>query len=365
MPSEICKFFVRFLFLLSDNNSKSMSVLQNYVFLGLEHPSGVVSGKTMHGVVVLVVQEEVQVKSINIKWDGTEFVNWYHGVSQTPSNRVTATRNLFEEVQQLWPNSNTGDDVAEQDKPFPPGTYTYNFSWNLPDGLPGSYEERDLQDSRHMTAGSWIPRILDGNPSYIRYSAIANIELIPGEKSELKQLASKQSFFRVIESFDPKIVIQPPHTVKGSKRFLMAGAAMEARLSIANGGVLFPGQRVAMKLHIDNKSKRQVDTINIKVDEHVIFAAQGQTFPRKATVISAEVHEEMALVKGGTTFDKDLMIDTPSELPTTILGGKHIVRRFELVVQLVTRFGTSLTLQAPLHILGWTTQLKDDVHSVV
>eukprot|EP01120_Amphizonella_sp_Union-15-10_P010104 TRINITY_DN3999_c0_g1_i1.p1 TRINITY_DN3999_c0_g1~~TRINITY_DN3999_c0_g1_i1.p1 ORF type:complete len:391 (-),score=58.50 TRINITY_DN3999_c0_g1_i1:58-1230(-) len=336
----------------------------NHLFLGFDYPS-YVPGRKVEGVVVLVVQVPIKVKSVSIRWQGNEFVSWFQGVRY--QNEVTASTNMFEQVQVLWPTINdpSEKDLEEEPKIIVPGTYTYKFSWDLPTNLPSNYEERDADKFYVMASNSLIPKTFGKNKSYIRYVATAFVDIIPDEreKESSKPKLEYTSYFRVIEMFDPKIIIQPPRVVQGTKSFLMGGDPLKAKISVANAGVLFSGQRIALNLSVDNKSSRDINSVLLHLEEHTSFTVESECLSRKNVVIHAQIPESK--IPANSVFNRDLMMDTPRQLPCSILSGKFIKRQYELIVELVASMGTNLQLRSPLVLLGWSPLIKDDVPRVV
>jgi len=356
---------------------------KNHLFIGFDYPT-FAPGKNVEGVVVLVVQQQIKVKSINIKWQGKEFVSWFQGVRQ---NEVTATRSLFEETLLLWPTPSKdapqGDtQLIEEEKVMNPGTFTYKFCWPLPDDLPGNYEERDADRPYVMAANSFIPRTFGKNKSYIRYLATAFVDSMQDQHEQIdnnntnnktkegnetqtirRPRLEYSSYFRVVENFDPKIIVQPPKVVEGVKTFFMGGEATKIKVSVANGGVLFCGQRIAMNVDIQNKSNRDINGILLQLEETTALTAQNENFTRKESVIHAEVPDSK--VPAGQRFNRDLMMDTPRQFPPTIRRGKHISRTFELVVELAASMGTNFQLRCQILLLGWSPLFKDDVPKIV
>jgi len=334
----------------------------NHFFFAFNNPS-YYPGKPVDGVIVLVIHTPIRIAKIGVTFKGTEFVSWYQGVSQ--QEHCTATNSIFETTSTVWPK-----DGEEQAEPLAPGTYTYPFSWQLPLNSPANFEEtafhtRDVIPLVFSASG--MPRSFGEVPSSIRYTSTAFVDfsfLPQGDKEPPKLRMVRENSFRVVEAFDPKIIIQPPIVKKSSFQFWLGGNPLDLCLSIANGGVLFSGQNLYVNLSATNKSSRTVDSITFILVEYLTLTApnpegQAQSFERRREVLHADVADSQ--ISAGGQYQQDLMFAVPQGTPPTILTSKCIKRTFELVCQVTVSFGSSSQINVPIQILDWSPLLKDDL----
>jgi len=250
------------------------------------------------------------------------------------------------------------------------GTYTFPFAWNLPADSPANFEETNFNTGDVIPlvlSKSGMPRSFVEIPSYIRYYATAYVDFsFPSEEGQEPQKLRmiRENGFKVAESFDPKIIIQPPINKKVTFEFWLGGGPLEMQVSVANGGVLFSGQNLYVNVTAKNTSSRSVDFITFILVEYLILTAPNpegveQTFERRREVLHAEVADSQ--IPSGGQFNQDLMFVVPAGTPPTILKAAHIKRRFEILCELEVSFGTNPQLQLPIRILDWSPLLKDDL----
>jgi hypothetical protein len=334
----------------------------NHFFFAFNHAS-YYPGKGVDGVLVLVVNTPIKISKIGVSFRGAEFVSWYQGVRQQEECKYQ--NNFIDTALDVWPKE------GEDDKDiFEVGTYTFPFSWPLPKDCPANYEELEFRTGDALPlvySSSGMPRQFGEVPSYIRYYSTAFVDFsFPNdEKQEPQKLRMvRENGFKVVEAFDPKIIIQPPLVKKGTFEFLLGIHPLEFTLSVANGGVLFSGQNLYVNVNANNKSTRTIDNITFILIEHLTFSATNpegevQTFERRRDALHAEVADSQ--IVGGATYQQDLMFSIPPTTPPTLQNAKSIKRSYELICLLNVSFGTNVQINVPIQILEWSALLKDDL----
>eukprot|EP01129_Flabellula_baltica_P016231 TRINITY_DN8550_c0_g1_i1.p1 TRINITY_DN8550_c0_g1~~TRINITY_DN8550_c0_g1_i1.p1 ORF type:complete len:434 (+),score=122.48 TRINITY_DN8550_c0_g1_i1:38-1303(+) len=345
--------------------------MTNHLFLGLDHKA-LYPGKPVKGFIVLLVQTPITVSRIGVHFKGVEYVSWYQGVTQ--KENCTVSEDLFSDDIVLVDSEN-GHTFLEE------GTHTFPFEFLLPEGLPSSYEENPTEggalsgifSNYVIPANGIIPMSFGEQKSFIRYFCKSFVDTVIEEVVEDEVQArtlrmEKDLYFKVVEAFDPTILIQKPKKIGTKKTFFLSGDPVELRVSLANGGVLFTGQNLFLHLFCKNGATRWVNQLVIKLVEHIAFTAvdangQEQLMHRKNVVINARVDD--SAIDKGCTFDKDLMLPVPNTVSGTIHCSTHISRQYELLVDAEMQVGGKVTVALPVLLLQWSPLIKDDVPEVV
>jgi len=278
---------------------------------------------------------------------------------------------LFHNDQVLWPPE------GEEGRVLEVGNYTFKFSFKLPEDVPLNYEELGVGATPFLEnvvipENSILPVTFGDEKSYIRYLAKAFVEIItePVEGEDKKIIRFERiGPCKIVEQFDNEILIQPPKTVQKEKSFMFGGNnPIKVEFTVANGGVLFSGQRLYLHANVKNQCSRTVNGLYLRLEQIVIFNAHNekneeQTIDRRSTLINALV-ENSKLPPGGT-YDQDLILEIPPFIPGSIRLGNFITRHYELNLDVELSMVGSMTLTHPLIILEWSPQLKGIVPDVV
>jgi len=338
-----------------------------HLFVALNRPA-FYPGKPVDGVVILYVVEPVTVRSFTLEWKGVELVSWFQGVTQKDLCR--GTYDIFAD-EVVLAGGIDGDIMME------PGTYTYPIEWMLPENLPASYEEAKQSggvfQNFAIPENGIIPKSFGDEKSYIRYFCSAKLDIVvqelnpEGEVVEKILKTERPVYFKVVEAFDPSILVQEPKRAEVTKSFMLSGDPVEVMVSVANGGVLFTGQNLFFHIHVTNGSTRRVERILMRLEEHIKFMVEDskaeQTFHRKETALFARVDD--SLVRSKEVFERDLMMPIPTLITGTLGCAKHILREYELIIDVEMQISGKVTVSIPIHLLQWTPLIKDEVPDVV
>lgn len=128
-------------------------------------------GQIMSGAVTLNIINKVNIRNVTLKFSGRGKTDYYSGVGE---NRVHYKGGeTYLKTNLCIVGENCGPEF-----PLEPGTYTYNFEYQVPDELPSSLHhylfgmiyytivvniDRSLQIDEHFNAGFSIVRPLDLN----------------------------------------------------------------------------------------------------------------------------------------------------------------------------------------------------------
>jgi hypothetical protein len=342
---------------------KSITQVMNHLFIGINQPS-IYPGKKVEGVVVYVVNTPVRVNKIGVDIDGEEVVYWNQGIMQDQvcTDRATILKNNL---------------ILMDGGVLEVGVYHYNFSYDLPTKIPLNYEETNVlgapvTEQTILPDNSILPISFEGDArSYIRYLAKAFVEIVPileDDKEGEPVRIERTSPFKVVEQFDPEILVQPAKIVQAEKSFLLGGNPVRAELSVANGGVLFIGQKLFVHVKVNNQSTRSVNGLFLRLQQFITMKAHNkeneeQTIYRKEVMIKATV--ENSNIPPGQSYNQDLMLEIPTHIPGTIRHGSYIGRHYEINLDVELFLAGSLTLTVPVLLLEWSSQLKGIVPDLV
>jgi len=161
---------------------------------------------------------------------------------------------------------------------------------------------------------------------------------------------------------------QSPKSVTLEKSFLFGGNPIVAEFSVANGGVIFVGQKLFLHVTVNNQSSRSVSGLYLRLDQFVNMKAHNekkleQSIERKHVLINALI--ENSGVNSGASFDQDLILEIPQFIPGSIRKGLFLTRQYNLNLDVELSISGSMTLTLPLILLEWSPQLKGKVPDVV
>jgi len=325
-------------------------------------------GKSCDGIVVFVVNTPLNVAKIGVEIVGEEFICWDQGLTTTEV--YSQRNNILQHYIELWPNGG-------EEKALDVGVYNFKFSYDLPaKPFPLNYEEENVgatafSDSFIFTENNFLPISFGNERSYIRYLAKGFVEVIP-EPVEGKETVNikfeKVAPIKIVELFDVESLIQAPKVIQMEKSFLLGGVPIKCELSVANGGVLFVGQKLYLHVNIKNQSKRNINGLFLRIEQYISLKGRNiqqeeKIIDRKETSVNALV--ENSAINGGQNYSQDLVLEIPSHVPGTISHSQFISRKYELNLDVDLAITGSMTLSVPIILLEWSPQLKGVVPDVV
>jgi len=167
--------------------------------------------------------------------------------------------------------------------------------------------------------------------------------------------------FKIVEQFDVGILIQPAKTVQLEKSFLFGGNPIKAEFTVANGGVLFIGQKLFLHVKVVNQSSRSISALFLRLDQFVNMKALNEkkeehSIERRNVLINAQVQN--SAITAGASYDQDLMLEIPPFITGTISHGHYVSRQYQLSLEIELSISGSMTLSVPVTLLEWSPQLK-------
>eukprot|EP01130_Rhizamoeba_saxonica_P018271 TRINITY_DN9085_c0_g1_i2.p1 TRINITY_DN9085_c0_g1~~TRINITY_DN9085_c0_g1_i2.p1 ORF type:complete len:285 (-),score=46.48 TRINITY_DN9085_c0_g1_i2:271-1125(-) len=276
---------------------------QNHVFLGMDYET-YYPGKPVEGLVVLLVRNQnVHLTDLTLYLKGEEStISLYPGIITKNEYFKDKTIAFEEQI------------IIEQHLPLEKGTHTFSFSIDLPPNLPGYYEETESESELYLDTSNFSIRSFGQDKSWIRYSAqvVANI------RDEKPLIQTK--YFPVVEAFDIEILTSPPLVKQNSDSFFLSGGPISLSASIANGGVMFCGQKLYVNILVNNTSNRTIDALFVHVDQQTIYRGKSDdgmtSTTHNKTVAASEISNSK--IRAQQMYDKDLVLEITSGLLPSI-----------------------------------------------
>jgi hypothetical protein len=340
--------------------------MTNHLFFGLNQPC-YYPGKSIDGVIILHIQTPIKIKKIGVDWEGVEFVSWFQGVSQ--SEHITNNRNIFKDTSIVEENV----DPVELQK----GTYSFNVNWKLPTHIPANFEEKSnnqtgLLSNVFIPEKGILPKSLGDEKSFIRYVANAFVEIVNEKEGDNQPPLIRLERilpFKIVEQFDPDDLSKPPIEIDNiEKPIFLFGNTIRVRLRIANGGVLFTGQKLFLHILVENKSNRKVGQITVTLFQSVKFSVmalngQPQELLRREPILNAIIEDSTVGAYG--KFDREISIPIPPIVPGTLRNANHISRKYEISVDVDMPLVTTISIKNPVTLLEYSPVLKGEIPEVV
>jgi hypothetical protein len=150
---------------------------------------------------------------------------------------------------------------------------------------------------------------------------------------------------------------------------------MRVEATLGNGGVLFAGQALFVRLVIKNGSGRSVDFVTLSLHEQTVLKAHDVTatstedrsftheFTRRRHVLEAAVAQSS--VEAGIDWTRELMLPLPLSTASSVTLAQHVRRVYELHVEVEVTLGSNVLLILPVHVLGWSPLLSADLPAKV
>jgi len=228
-----------------------------------------------------------------------------------------------------------------------------------------------------------LPRTLAPLRSHIRYAATALLEFNLVHASQSSSAApppdkvlrlTRQVVLRVVERVGASELLREPIMRHVSQSFLLSGA-MRVEATLGNGGVLFAGQALFVRVAIKNGSGRSVDFVTLSLHESCTLKAHDMStknqedrsftheFTRKRHILEAAIAQSS--VEAGKEWTRELMLPLPLSTAPSVTLAQHVRRVYELHVELEVTLGSNVVLIIPVHVLGWSPLLSADLPAKV
>ncbi|KAH9523028.1 Arrestin domain-containing protein 3 [Bulinus truncatus] len=296
------------------------------------------AGNVVQGFVTVDLGEPMKMRGIRLKFEGKAYVHWSESHSTgSGKNRHTTTRHYSASERYfdqeillfgIWPNQ--GSDTKE----LPPGTYTYPFQFQLPPGLPSSFE---------------------AHTGHVRYTVSSNID------KPWKFDHKTKRPFTVISILDLNQLPNAANGLTASKQkhlccLCCKSGPIQATFHIDRSGYV-PGEAIKLFAEISNGSSR-------KMDKSYVNLRMVTTF--HATTKSKTIYTDVAKVVRPSIMGHSEDVWTGEQLiipplPPSFLNGCRIIDIHYYLQLNVDPSGPALDLEIPFEVFIGTIPLASVV----
>jgi len=275
-------------------------------------------GEVVTGELELKVDAPIPVRGIRVLLHGYEQSYWGRGsgrVRSSGTGRVrtthSQTRDLFNEEITLFgdppldtaaliSDSFTGLFSSGHYHTLEPGSYSYSFSFTLPEDLPGDYEDStDRSKIRYLVKG------------YLDIPLKIDIE-------QTVQLT-------IHETHDP--AASQPVSVSSEKTLFEAGTSVKMKADMEKN-VFLTGEILDCRLMVDNQSGKEIQAVTVTLQKAETLSAQGAS-----TVNIEEVHtkryDQISIATGDST-DLNLQFELPGDVYPSIVSSELVQVEYRL-----------------------------------
>ena len=300
----------------------------NIFEISLGSAGGVVySGQMMQGHVTVELTEAMSMRGIILNFEGKAYVHWSTGGKNKRHYR--ATEKYFDQdvlLFGIWPSQ--GSDTVE----LPSGRHTFPFQFQLPEGLPSSFE---------------------GGVGHVRYQVKCKID------KPWKFDHNTKRPFTVISILD---LNQNASTycrrLQGTKRkhlccLCCKSGPIEASFHVDRQAYV-PGEAVKLFAEISNGTSRAMDKSYVDLKMVTTFHAKHKSKTTKTEVARVE-RPAIAGFREDSWSGENLVIPP---LPPSFLVGCNIIDIHYILQLNVDPSGPALDLEVPLEIIIGTIPLQ-------
>jgi len=290
---------------------------------------------------VFVVNKEVKVKKLTIKWEGNEFTSWFQGARFT--THCTEQRVIFSKITSLWQ-----PEAAQAT--LKPGCYTFPFVWDLPTGVPGNFEDKFADEKEPflpwiLPTGGALPKSLYGDKSHISYVATATIEEENPAKDQIPYSVNLK--FPVCETFNPEVHKIAPLTKEVQRTSIFYKSPITLKVTLPYGGYGFLGHALPINIQITNGSNSKMNGLNITFYRTLTLNAKGESFTRRTPILGGVIPNSDVKPQG--FYVETCLVNMPPDMETTISLGTLVKRSYELVFE-INHIATSTTVTFELFV---------------
>ncbi|CAL1533646.1 unnamed protein product [Lymnaea stagnalis] len=311
----------------------------NIFEISFNNGSGVFySGNIIQGYVTVELTEPMKMRGIKLNFEGKAYVHWTESQSTgSGKNRTTTTRHYsatekyFDQdvlLFGMW--SGQGSDTKE----LQVGRHTFPFQFQLPHGLPSSFEA-------HI--------------GHVRYTVKSTIDKPWKFDHKTKRV------FTVISVLDLNIQPNTMSRLQGTKQkhlccLCCKSGPIEATFHIDRTGYV-PGEAIQLYAEISNGASRRMD--KSYVDLKMVTTFRATTKSRTTTAEVARVTRPGIAGHSEDSWTGEQLVIPP--LPPSFLVGCNIIDIHYILQLNVDPSGPALDLEIPLEIIIGTIPLRSVV----
>ncbi len=297
------------------------------------------SGDLIAGTVTVELDQSIPVRGVRVRFKGYEEACWSSGSGRSRHTHKERKVHFQDELTlygrpplalaQLAADSVQGFFSTDNYEQLHPGTHRYEFSYQLPAGLPGDYESNVTR-------------------SEIKYEVLAYVDLPIKSDLEARQRLA------VIERGDAGI--GDPVIASNRKSFLFESqSSLEAAFHLQKSAFVL-GEKLSGRLVVANHSSKQVKGARVELQRVERLRAGASSHENVATICS-EVFPGCVLT---AREEKDFPIDLhiPPDLWPSIQQGTLVRVDYQLRVALEVPWAVDLKVIAPIVLLETPGALK-------
>ncbi|CAL1540948.1 unnamed protein product [Lymnaea stagnalis] len=298
------------------------------------------SGENIQGYVSVELTEPLKTRGIKVSFEGKAYVRWTESQSSGSGQNRRTTHYTFTDEEKyfdqdallfgIWPGQGSGT------RELHTGKHTFPFEFQLPKGLPSSFEEQI---------------------GHVRYTIRSTIDALDLLKHDYFDLKAKQ-VFSIISILDlnqqPNVMARLQGTKQ--KRFCCLcckSAPIEANFHIERSGYV-PGEAVKLHAEISNGSSRRIKQSYIALEMVTTFHVRQRSKTWKTEV--ARVTRPGIVGHGNDFWTGEQLIIPP--LPPSFLDGCKLIDIRYILQLYLEPSGPATDFKIPLDIIIGTVPLR-------
>ncbi|XP_013417446.1 arrestin domain-containing protein 3 [Lingula anatina] len=293
------------------------------------------AGEVVQGHVLVELNEPMKMRGVRIELKGFAYVHWteQHTThtgksSHTTTRHYSATENYFHHIITLF---GKGPNDRGDDPTLPAGSHTFPFSFQLPHGLPSSFE------------GDW---------GHVRYSMLGTIDKPWKFDHHTKRAFTVLSVLDLNTRPDAAMGMEGQNS-KTLCCLCCASGPITAKISIPKKGYV-PGETIHVTAEVNNHSSRKMDRVMFVLRQSIAFHATTKTRYSSKNVLNI-VKGEVA--PGDSEAWRNETIIIPPIPPSELVGCRIIDIQYYMCI-VVDPSGPAFDLEVPLEILVGTVPLR-------
>ncbi|KAL5005445.1 hypothetical protein ScPMuIL_018901 [Solemya velum] len=295
------------------------------------------AGQILQGHVTVELNEGMKMREIRLKFEGKAYVHWTEQ-HHTGSGKNRRTRTVHYSANEYYFNTTVplyGKGLGQGDTSvLPAGRHTYPFQFQLPPGLPSSFE---------------------GSDGHVRYSIKGTID-----KPWKFDHTTKRAFTVIcLLDLNREPTALTPAQGENNKMvccLCCASGPISSILRLDRRGYV-PGEAIMINAEINNLSSRRMVSSSVKLKMCTTFHATTKSRSTSKDIVKVTRGE---IAAGGSDYWTGERLVIPP-LPPSYLAGCQIIDIQYILELTVDPAGPALDLHVPLELILGTIPLQSVV----